>query len=271
MPSGIYTRKKRLLIRVIKKCEICSKEFKVYPSRKKTAKFCSKKCKKIGNGIRMMGHEVTIETRKKISMGNKGQVPWTKGRKLTEKHKNKISKANKGRKLSKESLKRVRKHLKELGKNRIGTNLSEETKRKIGKKNKIKMKENWKKEAYRNNMIEKMTGKKNPHKGKTFEEIHGKEKAIELKKKISEDTKRRLKTGNLKKFNPKRVRINKIKYSMRKGIRKPNSHWIWFENYGLFPKSNEVLHHIDFNERNDDIKNLKLMTRGGHSKLHLNI
>lgn len=33
-------------------------------------------------------------------------------------------------------------------------------------------------------------------------------------------------------------------------------------------KSNEVVHHIDGNRENNDIKNLQVMTRGEHSKLH---
>ena len=32
--------------------------------------------------------------------------------------------------------------------------------------------------------------------------------------------------------------------------------------------TNEVVHHIDGNRANNDIKNLQLMTRGEHSKLH---
>lgn len=33
-------------------------------------------------------------------------------------------------------------------------------------------------------------------------------------------------------------------------------------------KDNEVVHHIDFNKKNNDITNLQLMTRGEHSTLH---
>lgn len=40
------------------------------------------------------------------------------------------------------------------------------------------------------------------------------------------------------------------------------------EHLGRKLKSSEVIHHIDGNKLNNDISNLKVMTRGEHSKLH---
>ena len=87
---------------------------------------------------------------------------------------------------------RGRNQVLEFAKNRIGTHLSNETKRKIGEKNKISIKELWKNEEYRKNQLEKLK----PHfdrnvkemkkrKGKTIEEIYGKEEAERIRTLIS--------------------------------------------------------------------------------------
>ena len=47
-----------------------------------------------------MGHVVSIETRKKISIGHLGKTAWNKGRKMSDNFCKKISKIQKGRKLS---------------------------------------------------------------------------------------------------------------------------------------------------------------------------
>lgn len=81
-------------------------------------------------------------------------------------------------------------------------------------------------------------------------------------------------------------------YFKKNGIRKKNGFWyengykilyldgdnsikehikVMEEHIGRKLKPNEVVHHIDFNKINNDISNLKLMTRGEHSSLHRKI
>ncbi len=40
---------------------------------------------------------------------------------------------------------------------------------------------------------------------------------------------------------------------------------------GRYLTSDEEVHHIDFNKTNDDISNLKVMTKKEHAKLHNNL
>lgn len=42
----------------------------------------------------------------------------------------------------------------------------------------------------------------------------------------------------------------------------------YWKAYGIIPKSNEVIHHIDGNKYNNNSLNLQLMTREAHSELH---
>lgn len=43
------------------------------------------------------GNKLSEDTKLKLSLKNKGQIPWSKGKKLSEEHKNKISLSNKGK------------------------------------------------------------------------------------------------------------------------------------------------------------------------------
>ena len=45
-------------------------------------------------------------------------------------------------------------------------------------------------------------------------------------------------------------------------------HYVYCKEYHVVPKDNEVIHHIDGNKQNNNIKNLKLMTREEHVKIH---
>ena len=57
-------------------------------------------------------------------------------------------------------------------------------------------------------------------------------------------------------------------YKNYNGKNIPFSHYIWIkENNSKVPKG-FVIHHIDGNQRNNDIKNLKLMTSKSHKQLH---
>lgn len=81
-------------------------------------------------------------------------------------------------------------------------------------------------------------------------------------------------------------------YFKKNGVRKRNGYWyengykvlyldgnksikehikVMEEYIGRKLEQNEVVHHIDFNRLNNDISNLKLMTRGEHSSLHRKI
>lgn len=46
--------------------------------------------------------------------------------------------------------------------------------------------------------------------------------------------------------------------------------YVWISNNGPIPEG-WVIHHIDFNKLNDDISNLKMMTREEHDRLHLQL
>jgi hypothetical protein len=65
-----------------------------------------------------------------------------------------------------------------------------------------------------------------------------------------------------------KVRKGEYKFITRNKIKKPESHWIWFDNYGYFPKKNQIMHHKDFNESNNKIENLQLMSRSEHISMH---
>lgn len=233
---------------MINKCEKCGKEFE--KSRKKI--YCSKRC--LSQGISKKMGEIV------------------KGRRMTEETREKISKAHKGKKLTDEHKRKNILQLRKLAKARIGTHLTEETKRKIGEKNKVHMLKKWNDGvAYEEFNVKKRTGGESHRKGVAFEKEYGVEKAKELKCKLSQIATERLKSGGLKKFILKKVRIGKMHYTQRKGVLKPDSHWVWFDEYSIMPKKGEVIHHRDFNEENNHISNLQLMTRGDHTKFHLNL
>lgn len=45
-------------------------------------------------------------------------------------------------------------------------------------------------------------------------------------------------------------------------------HLIYWQNYGIVPNSEEVIHHKDGNKRNNNIENLELMNRVKHIIFH---
>jgi len=90
---------------------------------------------------RMTGAKLSDETRRRISIGHKGQIPWNrgligwnKGHKTSEETRIKIGKANSGaligKKASEETKEKMRKNSSRYWKNK---HLSEETKRKLSR------------------------------------------------------------------------------------------------------------------------------------------
>ena len=80
----------------------------------------------------------SLETKERLSLSHKGQIPWNKGKKckaLSNEHKIKLSKALKNRQFSEETKERMSKAAKIRTKNYIpwnkGKNISKETKNKI--------------------------------------------------------------------------------------------------------------------------------------------
>lgn len=45
-------------------------------------------------------------------------------------------------------------------------------------------------------------------------------------------------------------------------------HLIYWQHYGVIPNNNEIIHHIDGNKHNNNINNLKLLTKNQHDIYH---
>ena len=127
-----------------------------------------------------------------------------------------------------------------------------ETRQKLISEGKIDMKKQMSNPEIREKISKKLKGKK-----------HSKQR----RENISKAVKKSYENGR-KISSPIKVTQGKIKYEMRKGIQKPITHWIWFDKFGYFPKKDEVIHHINFNESNNEFENLKLMKRSDHTMFH---
>ena len=68
-----------------------------------------------------------------------------------------------------------------------------------------------------------------------------------------------------------KVRVGKNRIITIDGERFYESHLVWFKHFGHRIPKGYVLHHIDFNVDNNNIKNLALMSRSEHAKLHQNL
>lgn len=133
----------------------------------------------------MLGKKMSEETKRKMSASHKGK-------KLSKEHKKKISLSNTGRIVSKETREKMRKSL-------TGRKLKDETKIKISNLLKGRIFS----EEHKKNLSLMGKGKKKSKEqiikmkeyaiknllGKTYEEIFGKEKAKEMKQKLSENNK----------------------------------------------------------------------------------
>lgn len=168
-------------------------------------------------------YKFSEETRKKLSKAHIGEIPWNKGKKLSEEYRKKLSIAHLGKKLKP---------------------FTEEHKRRIGLANKGK---------------------------KRSEEDIERNRRTHLGKKLSEETKRKMKLSALR---GKESNLWKGgKYKSAQGylyILKPNhpystkmgyvleSRLIMEKNLNRYLKLKEIIHHIDGNIDNNNIKNLML-------------
>jgi len=125
------------------------------------------------------GYTHSEETKRKIGLGNKGK---NLGRKHTEEEKRKIGESQKGKIVSDETKNRMSKARSELGHKH-----TEESKKKMSISQKNRIREPHSEET----RIKIGESQKGRNQGKTFEEIHGEEKAKEIKKKLSDKSKGR--------------------------------------------------------------------------------
>ena len=107
--------------------------------------------------------------------------------------------------------------------------------------------------------------------GKTFDEIHGKEKAKRIKKNISLGH-----MGIPNKNNNVSYDFGKRKLTTLRNRRSvPISNLVWCRENQIhkvpftFEKNKCLIHHIDGNRENNNINNLQLMTTDFHIKLHM--
>lgn len=90
------------MVKVIKFCEYCKKEFETTEFRIKEGrgKFCSRNCSdksKLGKSSWNKGLPTPPEIRKKLSEAHKGKTTWIKGRRHSKESKKKMSEALKGK------------------------------------------------------------------------------------------------------------------------------------------------------------------------------
>jgi hypothetical protein len=221
----------------------------------------------------------------KSNLGKKGKKPWNYGKKWSKSTIKKIRESHKGkigwnRNLTKETDKRIM----NISKSLMGHCLSKKTREKIGKSNKGKG------AGY--------------NKGKTYEEIFGKEKAEKIKIKISKFSKKRRhseKTKNKIRISckgQKRTKKTKVKISLSKmGVKNPAfNNWSSYEPYN--PQFDEVfkdyirerernkcffnnsecsmdnklphVHHIDYNKQNSKEDNCMALCSSHHAKTAFN-
>ena len=88
----------------------------------------------------------------------------------------------------------------------------------------------------------------------------GLSRSQEETKKIILDSKREYKKYSLGRFNRKLITVN--------GERMLKSHYVWSKEHNRKVPKGFVVHHKDLNPKNDSSKNLKLMTKAKHNKLH---
>lgn len=109
---------RRVSKQIVLICQNCSKKFKVILSRK-DARYCSKKCM----SIVFQDYKLSKEIRKKISKSNKGKIGWKAGLSadpLKENYDPRVAKAAKKLIGHKDSDKTKRKRIETMKKNRIG-------------------------------------------------------------------------------------------------------------------------------------------------------
>lgn len=241
-------------------------------------------------------------------MVKKGGIPWNKGltketderikkfsefinknhpmhgRHHTEASKIKMSIAKRGKKLSEETKRKM-----SLAKKRNpywkGKHLSEETKRKMSEKRKGKHfspKTEFKKGRYvqHPNWYKAVVGKESYRKGKTLEEEYGKERAKEIKIKMSQAL-TGLNVGENNpgwrggiSFEPYGIEFNK---TLKNQIR-ARDHFRCQECFRhqdeLRLKNNKPyklnIHHIDYNKKNNNSSNLISLCRNCHAQTSFN-
>jgi hypothetical protein len=106
--------------------------------------------------------------------------------------------------------------------------------------------------------------------------MSGKKKTIKSIKKQSQTRKKRIANGKIKIWNKGLIfkdKKYKVAHCFVNGKQMLRSHKVWTsqkENLPYFPKG-FVIHHLDGNPLNDNPKNLLLLDRGTHQRLHIKI
>lgn len=191
-----------------------------------------------------LGKTISVETRQKISKANKG-------RKISAETKRKISEANKGRKPSKESIEKMRK-------SKIGVKPSLETRKKMSESQKARFKTPGYKEKWirLNKSVFNEIRKK--RKGKTFEEIFGKERAKEIHIKMVESQMRSWQEGRINWCEGK-----KLSKEHRKKLRECRKRF--FEQGGEVIQKGKTLEEVYGEKRAKEIKKKFSLIHKGQS------
>ena len=147
-------------------------------------------CEETRRKLSEIHKNISDETRRKMSLANKGRTPYNKGKHLSEEQKRKIGEGNKGKTMSEEARRKISEAIGGKKHPMFGKHHSEESKKKMSNAKKGKPSHNKGKhlsEEQKRKIGESLKGRTGPNKGKTMSE--------ETKKKISEAKKKLYSSG----------------------------------------------------------------------------